>query len=186
MTRVSHQAETELNLGQQILLLLTIVQWLSEIGFEFSGFHGGSDGKETACNIGDPGLIPKLGRCPGEGNGNPLQYSCLENPMDRGAWWATVHRVLRVGHDWVTSDLPCSSDDKESACNAGDPGLIPELGRCSGEGNGNPLQYSCLENLMNRAAKRIFKSEYSLRDLLNNNKQNTIHIVVVPEEERAS
>ena len=48
--------------------------------------------KASACNAGDPGLIPGLGRSPGEGNGNPLQYSCLENSMDGGAWWATVHR----------------------------------------------------------------------------------------------
>ena len=47
--------------------------------------------RESTCNAGDAGSIPGLGRCPGEGNGNPLQYSCLENPMDRGAWWATVH-----------------------------------------------------------------------------------------------
>ena len=47
---------------------------------------GGSDSKESACNAGDLGSIPESGRCPGEGNGNPLQYSCLENPMDRGAW----------------------------------------------------------------------------------------------------
>ena len=51
----------------------------------FLGFPGGSDGKASACNVGDPGSIPGSGRCPGEGNGNPLQYSCLENPMDRGA-----------------------------------------------------------------------------------------------------
>ena len=50
------------------------------------GFPGGSDGKESACNAGDPGSIPGSGRSLGEGNGNPLQYSCLENPMDRGAW----------------------------------------------------------------------------------------------------
>ena len=50
-----------------------------------------SDGKESACNVGDLGSIPSLGRSPGEGNGNPLQYSCLQNPMDRGSWWATVH-----------------------------------------------------------------------------------------------
>ena len=50
------------------------------------GFPGGSDGKVTACNMGGPGSIPGLGRSPGEGNGNPLQCSCLENPMDRGAW----------------------------------------------------------------------------------------------------
>ena len=56
---------------------------------------GGSEDKASACNAGDPGLIPGLGRSPGEGNGNPLQYSCLENPMDRGAWWATVHGVTK-------------------------------------------------------------------------------------------
>ena len=50
--------------------------------------HGGSDDKEPACNAGDPGLIPELGRAPGEGNGYPLRYSCLENSMDRGAWRA--------------------------------------------------------------------------------------------------
>ena len=52
-----------------------------------------SDGKELAYNAADLGLIPGSGRSPGRGNGTPLQYSCLENPMDRGAWWATVHRV---------------------------------------------------------------------------------------------
>ena len=55
------------------------------------GFPGGSDGKEASCNAGDLGSIPGLGRSPGEGKGNPLQYSCLENPIDRGAWRATVH-----------------------------------------------------------------------------------------------
>ena len=59
------------------------------------GFPGGSDGKESACSVGDPGSIPGSGRSPGEGNGNPLQYSCLENPTDRRAWWATVHEVLK-------------------------------------------------------------------------------------------
>ena len=56
-------------------------------------FPGGSEVKASACNAGDLGSIPGPGRSPGEGNGNPLQYSCLENPMDGGAWWATVHRV---------------------------------------------------------------------------------------------
>ena len=51
--------------------------------------------KESACNAGDVGLIPGSGRLPGEGNGNPLQYSCLENTMDRGAWWATVHGITK-------------------------------------------------------------------------------------------
>ena len=59
------------------------------------GFPGGSDGKESVCNVGDLGLIPGLGRSPGGGHGNPLQYSCLENPMDRGAWQATVHGVAK-------------------------------------------------------------------------------------------
>ena len=59
------------------------------------GFLGGSDGKEFACNTGDPGSILGLGKSPGEGNGNPLQYSCLENSMDRGAWQTTVHRVKK-------------------------------------------------------------------------------------------
>ena len=57
------------------------------------GFPGSSDGKESTCNAGDSGSIPGLGRSPGEKHGNPLQYSCLGNPMDRGAWWARVHRV---------------------------------------------------------------------------------------------
>ena len=56
-------------------------------------FPGGSDGKESACNAGDPGLIPGLSRSPGEGSGYPLQYSCLENSMDRGAWQVAVHGV---------------------------------------------------------------------------------------------
>ena len=60
-----------------------------------SDFPGGSLGKESACNAGDLGSIPRLGRSPGEGNDYPLQYSCLENFMDRGAWWATVHGVTK-------------------------------------------------------------------------------------------
>ena len=56
---------------------------------------GGSDGKASAYNVGDPGSIPRLGRSSGEGNGNPLQYSCLENPLDGGAWWATDHGVAK-------------------------------------------------------------------------------------------
>ena len=56
---------------------------------------GGLDGKASLCNAGDPGSIPGSGRSPGEGNGNPLQYYCLENLMDRGAWYATVHGVTK-------------------------------------------------------------------------------------------
>ena len=59
------------------------------------GFPGDSDGKETACIAGDLGSTSGSGRSLGEGNGNPLQYSCLENSMDRGAWWATVHGITK-------------------------------------------------------------------------------------------
>ena len=59
----------------------------------------GSDGKESTCNAGDPGSIPGSGRSSGEGNGNPHQYSCLENFMDRGTWQAVVHGVATVKHD---------------------------------------------------------------------------------------
>ena len=59
------------------------------------GFPGGSDSKASACMAGDLGSIPGSGRCPGEGNGNPLQYSCLENPMDGGVWWVTVHGAAK-------------------------------------------------------------------------------------------
>ena len=68
-----------------VFLLLTLLK----------DFPGGSDSKESACNAGDPDSVPGLVRSPGEGNGNPLQYSCLETPMDREAWWATVHWVTK-------------------------------------------------------------------------------------------
>ena len=64
-------------------------------------FPGGSEVKESACNAGDLGLIPGSGRSPGEGNGNTLQYSCLENPMDGGAWWSTVHGVAKSQSDFA-------------------------------------------------------------------------------------
>ena len=70
------------------------------------GFPGGSVVKNLPANAGDVASIPGLGRSPGEGNGNPLQYSCLENPMDKGAWWATVHAVPRDGHDLATKPPP--------------------------------------------------------------------------------
>ena len=70
--------------------------------WKIMGFPGGSVGKESACNSGDLGSIPASERSPGEGNGYPLQYSCLGKPMDGGAWWVTVYGVVRVGHDWAT------------------------------------------------------------------------------------
>ena len=82
-TNLSHALKCEDNL--RIILSLTPLS-------------GGSDGKESACNAGDSGLIPGLGRSPGEGKGNPLQYSCLENSMDRGAWRVTVHGVSK---SWI-------------------------------------------------------------------------------------
>ena len=91
------------SLAAQMVKNLPAMQetWVQSLGWEgplreghwqptpgFLGFPGGSDGKEFACNTGYPGSIPGLGRSPGEGNGNPLQYSFLEKSMDRGAWWA--------------------------------------------------------------------------------------------------
>ena len=64
------------------------------------GFPGGSDGKAFAYNVGDPGSNPGSGRSSGEGNGHPVQYSCLQNPLDGGAWWATVHGVA----EWDTTE----------------------------------------------------------------------------------
>ena len=103
---------------------------------------------------GDTGLIPGSGRSPGGGNGKPLQYSCLENPMDREAWLPTVHGVQSVRHDWATEHAHMglvavwhvgSSQTRDwtlASCTGG--------GRAPGEGNGNPLQYSWLENPMDR------------------------------------
>ena len=65
------------------------------MGFIYTGFPSSSDGKESTYNAGDPGLIPRLRRSPGEENGYSLQYSCLENSIDRGAWWVTVHRATK-------------------------------------------------------------------------------------------
>ena len=81
--------------------------FIREHGTVSRGFPGGSVDKESACNAGDPHLIPRLGRSPEEGNGNLLQYSYLENPKDRGAWWATVHGVMRVRYDLVTKSPKC-------------------------------------------------------------------------------
>ena len=72
--------------------------WFPELimsSFLLEGFPCSSVGKESACSAGDPGLIHGLGRSPGEGNGNPLQYPCLDNLMDREVWWAAVHGVAK-------------------------------------------------------------------------------------------
>ena len=70
------------------------MQWGKTSKFSFPG---GSDSKASAYSVGEPGSIPRSGRFSGEGNGYPLQYFCLENPMDRGAWRATVHSVTKSG-----------------------------------------------------------------------------------------
>ena len=105
-------------------------------------FLGSSEVKASACNAGDLGSIPGLGRSPGEGNGNPLQYSCLENPMDGGAWWATVHGV--------TKSQTRLSDFTFTFClQYRRLGLNPWVGKISWR---RKWQYSCLEKFMDRGA----------------------------------
>ena len=118
-------------------------------------------GKQSACNAGDQGSTPESGRFPGEGNDNPLQYSCLEKPMDRGVWQATDHAVTRVRHDLATKPpyihigFPGRSDGKESTCNAEDPNSTAGSGRYPEEGNSSPLQYPCLENSWRKEPSRL-------------------------------
>ena len=85
----------------QIILDESKYQTISYSHNYLEGFLGGTDGKESACNVGDPVSIPGSERSPGEGNGYPLQYSCLENPMGRRAWWATVHGDTK-SWTWLT------------------------------------------------------------------------------------
>ena len=89
MTTGKTSLDQKTSVGKVMSLLFNMLSRLVH------SFPGGSEGKASACNAGDPGSIPGLGRSPGEGKGNPLQYSCLENPMDRGAWQATVHGVTK-------------------------------------------------------------------------------------------
>ena len=97
---ISHLPRTLEAMVSQMIKNLPAVQetqvWsLGQDDLLKKGFPDGSEVKVSACNAGDLGSIPGLGRSPGEGNGKPLQYSCLENPMDGGAWWATVHGVSK-------------------------------------------------------------------------------------------
>ena len=86
MVQLSH-----LYMTSRKTIALSIWTFVSEVMLSRFVIAGGSEVKASACNVGDLGSFPRSGRSPGEGNGNPLQYSCLENPMDRRAWWATVH-----------------------------------------------------------------------------------------------
>ena len=132
-------------------------------------------GKEPACNAGDTGdlgMIPRSGRSSGEGNGDPLRYSCLGNPMDRGAWQVTVHRVekesdMNLNHTFKTlipfikilQPEPRNQASQEAlvvknppakAGDMRDTGSIPGSGRSPGGGHGSPLQNSSLEHPMDR------------------------------------
>ena len=88
-----------------ISTILILIIFINGVAREFKGFPGGSVVKNPPANTGRAGLIPGLGRSPGEGNGNPLQCSCLGNPMGRGAWTTTVHGLQSVGHDCATKRI---------------------------------------------------------------------------------
>ena len=100
------------SVSQDVVEPSTRLQWTQKVGGNEAyfkppkGFPHTSVSKEPVCNVGDLGLIPGSGRSSGEGNGNPLQYSCLENPMDRGAWQVTVHGAARVRHNLATQPPP--------------------------------------------------------------------------------
>ena len=100
------------------------------ISLTFQGCPGGSDAEASACRVGDPGLIPGLGRSPGEGNGSPLQYSCLDNPIDGGTWWATVHGVAES--QTRLSDFTLSTF-QPLVCSCSDGGSTPFVGSLGGE-----------------------------------------------------
>ena len=117
-----------------------------------------SNGKESACSAGDQGSIPGLGRSSGEGNDNPLQYSCWRIPWTDGLQSvgsqrvrhdrATNTHVLFLPFGVICRRLPWRLSGKESTCQVGDAGLISESGQSPRGGHSNPLQYSCLENPM--------------------------------------
>ena len=129
--------------------------WREKVG----QFNQSKD-NESTWNARDLSLIPGLGRSPGGGHGNPLQYSCLKNPHEQKSlagyspWGCkesdTTGRPSSAQHKDNERGFPGGSDVKESACNAGDLDSIPGLGRSPGEGNAYPLQYSYMDNPMDR------------------------------------
>ena len=135
------------------------------------GFPHSSVGKKSTCNAGDPGSIPGSGRSPGEGIGYPFQYSwaslvaqLIKNPpaMQETPVWFLGEEEPKTRDRLPTPvflGFPGGSLIKESACNAGDLGLIPGLGRSPGEGNGYPLQYSGQENSMDCIVHGVVKSQ---------------------------
>ena len=112
----------------------------------------------SAGDVGDMRSIPGLGRNPGEGNDNPFHYSCLENPMDRGAWhkiaksWTRLKQLNTntIYTSWAFQVVLMVKNPPTNAVDIRDVGLIPQSGRSPGGGHSNPLQYSCLENPMDR------------------------------------
>ena len=115
---------------------LSADEWTKKLCYIYMGFPGSSDSKESPYSAGDLGSIPGPGGSPGEGNSNPLQYSCLENPMDRGAWWATVHGVAKSRtwlsnfaslhwlHCWPHNLLDCICNIISSGPGKWDSGLV--------------------------------------------------------------
>ena len=138
----------------------------------------------------------------GEGNENPLQSSCLENPRDVGAWWAAIYgvaqsrtRLKRLSSSssrqccWASQVELVVKNLPANAGNAGDTGLIPGSGRSPGEGHSNPLQYSCLENFMDRGAwqatvHRVSKSRTGLKRLSMHAGRHCCHWVFGNEQEK--
>ena len=120
-------------------LIFPTTLWVNTFIIRLKGARSSSDGKESACNAEDMGLIPGSGRSPGEGNGNPPQYFYLENSMDRGALWATVHRVSKSQTQlsdfvtpWIVAHLPLSREFSRRECWGGlpfpSPGDLPDPG----------------------------------------------------------
>ena len=133
-------------------------------------FPGGSDGKESACDVGDLGSVPGLERFPGRGLGNPLQYSCLENPHGRSLVgyhpWGhkesdTTERLSIAQHILYLKACQVALVVKNPPANSGnirDVDSVPGSGRSPGEGHGNPLQDSCLENPWTEEPGRLWST----------------------------
>ena len=135
-TKTSTFQEEESSVSGRFLRKLQFERTL-EIWMGFGqGFPCSSVGKESACNAGDLGSIPGSGRTPGERNGNLLQYSCLENPMDRGAWQVTVYGVARVRHDLVTTPPPLRDEGDTSSPSPCEEGMADRLTSIGGQRRG--------------------------------------------------
>ena len=144
------------------------------------GFPGGSESKESTGNVGDLGSISGLGRFPGGGDGNRFRYSCLENPH---GWrslvsyspWGLKESDVTKHTDRSSLGLPGGTVGKQPPASTGDTGSIPGSGRTPGGENGSPLQYSCLENSMDRRAwwatvHEVAKSQTQLSTHTSSNK----------------